>query len=84
MDYQRTEGAMRVMTAEPPADDRALAEAVQRVRAEFLEMPGLSLTIDQAARLWAFDLGFCRRVLVALEDARFLVRTRHQAFARAD
>ena len=60
------------------------ARALQRVRAEFNEMPGMSLTIDQAARLWALDLASCTAVLTALEEARFLVRVRHEVFARAD
>ena len=62
----------------------ALAHAIQRVKAEFLEMPGLTLTVAQASRLWALDAGFCMAVLGALEEARFLVRTRHSAFARSD
>jgi hypothetical protein len=62
----------------------AFTRAVQRVRAEFLEMPGLTLTLAQAARLWAFDTAFCGAVLGALVEARFLVRTRHAAFARAE
>ena len=60
------------------------ASAVARVKAEFLEMPGLTLTVAQASRLWSFDARFCVAVLTALEDARFLVRTRHSAFARAE
>ena len=56
----------------------------RRVRAEFLEMPGLTLTVAQASRLWSFEASFCMAVLGALEEARFLVRTRHSAFARAD
>jgi hypothetical protein len=47
-------------------------------------MPGLTLTVAQASRLWSFDTSFCMAVLGALEEARFLVRTRHSAFARAD
>ena len=62
----------------------AFTHAVQRVRAEFLEMPGLTLTVAQAARLWSFELAFCAAVLGALEEAQFLVRTRHSAFARPD
>jgi hypothetical protein len=62
----------------------AFAGAIQRVKAEFLEMPGLTLTVAQASRLWAFDAGFCIAVLSALEEARFLVRTRHSTFARAE
>ena len=62
----------------------AFTRAVQRVRGEFLEMPGLTLTVAQAARLWSFDLTFCVAVLSALEETRFLVRTRRSTFARAE
>jgi hypothetical protein len=62
-------------------EDRFL-DALQRARAEFIEMPGLQLTVEQAARLWACDRALCNAVLAALVDARFLVRTR-DAFARA-
>jgi hypothetical protein len=62
----------------------AFARAIQRVKAEFLEMPGLTLTVAQASRLWSLDASFCMAVLGALEEARFLVRTRHSAFARVD
>jgi hypothetical protein len=73
------------MTAPQTTDDSdAFTRAVQRVRAEFLEMPGLTLTVAQASRLWSFEASFCMAVLGALEEARFLVRTRHSAFARAD
>jgi hypothetical protein len=65
-------------------DEReAFLSALVRVRAEFLEMPGLTLTVAQAARLWSLDAQLCSAVLSALEDARFLVRTRQSAFARA-
>ena len=72
--------------ATQPTDrrDDTFASAVARVKAEFLEMPGLTLTVAQASRLWAFDAGFCVSVLSALEEAHFLVRTRHSAFARAE
>ena len=62
----------------------AFSRAVQRVKAEFLEMPDLTLTVAQASRLWSFEASFCIAVLCALEEARFLVRTRRSAFARAD
>ena len=63
------------------ADD--FARAIERVRAEYLETPGLTLTVAQASRLWSCEAGFCMAVRIALEEARFLVRTRHAAFARA-
>ena len=72
--------------ATQPTDrrDDTFASAVARVKAEFLEMPGLTLTVAQASRLWSFDAGLCVAVLSNLEEARFLVRTRHSAFARAE
>ena len=62
----------------------AFLEALLRVRAEFLEMPGLTVTVAQAARLWALDTDVCSAVLSALEEARFLRRTRQATFARAE
>ena len=43
-----------------PVDDHVLHV---RVRAEFMEMPGLKLTIPQAARLFALDARRCEQVL---------------------
>lgn len=57
--------------------------ALARARSEFLEMPGLTLTVEQAKRLWGYDAAFCRAVLEALEQARFLVRLRGAVFVRA-
>jgi hypothetical protein len=44
----------------------------ERIRGEFNEMPGMQLTIAQAARLWGMDQAACRRVIDALVDAAFL------------
>jgi hypothetical protein len=49
--------------------------AVRRVRAEFLEMPGLSLTLGQAQRLWGLEGRTCEALLNSLIDSRFLRRT---------
>jgi hypothetical protein len=59
-------------------------DVLQRVRAEFLEMPGLRLTRAQARRLWALDEALCDAILAALVDARFLVRSGNVAFMRAE
>jgi hypothetical protein len=48
---------------------------VQRVRGEFLEMPGLRLTVAQAQRLWGLDAIACEAVIDALVRSRFLRRT---------
>lgn len=45
---------------------------LERVRAEFLEMPGLRLTAAQVERLCGLERTLCRTVLDALVDARFL------------
>ena len=57
----------------------ALTETVRRVRAEFLEMPGLKLTVSQAQRLWGVDRPTCEAVIEQLTEARFLSRTRDGA-----
>ena len=59
-------------------------DVVQRVRGEYLEMPGLSLTPDQARRLWRMNARDCERVLGALVDERFLARTRDGAFIKSE
>jgi hypothetical protein len=61
-----------------------IQDVVRRVRGEFLEMPGLRLTAEQARRLWRLDETACEAVLGALVDARFLARTRDGAFVRDD
>ena len=57
---------------------------VERVRCEFLEMPGLRLTIPQAARLWGLDRRSCEAVIDALIRAAFLKRTATGAVARVE
>ena len=62
----------------------AMNELVGRIRAEFLEMPGLRLTVRQASRLWGLDEGLCRRVIDTLIGASFLRWTPSGAVARAE
>ena len=57
----------------------AQEETVRRIRAEFLEMPGLKLTVPQAQRLWGIDRLTCEAVIEELTASRFLVRTRDGA-----
>jgi hypothetical protein len=53
---------------------------VRRIRAEFLEMPGLRLTIEQAQRLWSLEPRTCEALLRHLIDSRFLRRTERGLF----
>lgn len=45
---------------------------IERLRAEFLEMPGLRLTVVQVQRLCGVDETMCQSVLNALVDLKFL------------
>jgi hypothetical protein len=51
------------------AEERGLSA---RVRGEFDEMPGLMLTIPQAARLFNLDRAQCLRILQSLVDSGHL------------
>jgi hypothetical protein len=53
---------------------RAIADfgLLQRVHGEFMEMPGLRLTLAQACRLWNIDPATSRDVLNQLVDEQFL------------
>jgi hypothetical protein len=55
---------------------------LNRVRSEFIEMPGLRLRIDQAQRLWNLDRDMCEHVLRSLVDAKFLTRFENDLYAR--
>lgn len=48
------------------------SELLRVMRAEFLEMPGLRLTIAQAQRLWNLDRLTCERMLQTLVETGFL------------
>ena len=59
-----------------------LETVLRRVRAEFVEMPGLRLTPAQAMRLWGMDRDLCGRVIDALIDSSFLRWTPSGAVTR--
>jgi hypothetical protein len=54
------------------------------VLAEYREMPGLALTIDQARRLWGCDAVTCRRIADVLADQRILRWSRRGLLIRAE
>ena len=62
-------------------DSKALI--TERVRGEFREMPGLTLTLAQAGRLWSLDAVTCGEVLSHLVDTGYLCRRADGAFCRA-
>ena len=61
----------------------SIADWVQLIRSEFLEIPGLHLTLAQARRLWGLDDTTSAAILSALVDARFLKQTATGAYVLA-
>ena len=61
----------------PATDDTTAVAAmsVERIDNEYREMPGLRLTLAQAARLWGLQAPQCRALLGALVERGRLVET---------
>ena len=59
------------------------ANLLIRVYGEYVEMPGLQLTVPQASRLWNVNLSLSAQVLDRLVDAAFLRRS-GGCYVRAD
>lgn len=57
---------------------------LERIAAEYREMPGLSLTAVQGARLWGLDRADCLAVLQALVAAGRLRQTPEGRFRAAE
>ena len=56
------------------------APLLNRVRSEFMEMPGLRLRVEQAQRLWNLDRASCEMLLSSLVEAKFLRRYSDEAY----
>ena len=61
----------------------AIAADVLRIRHEFLEMPGLVLTVAQTARLYGLSMTHARALLEALESDGFLISGPGDVYRRA-
>jgi muconolactone delta-isomerase len=59
-----------------------VADAIERVKADYIEMPGLSLTTGQMRRLWQFDAEICDAVVDVLVATEFLRRRRDSSYVR--
>ena len=64
--------------------DVTVSDWVQLVRAEYAEMPGLTLTERQIRRLWNLDAALCDAVIASLIAGRFLKQTRGETYVRFD
>jgi hypothetical protein len=57
-------------------------QIIRRISGEYLEMPGLRLTTEQAQRLWGLDQQSCCDILAELVATSFLIRTADGRYAR--
>lgn len=71
------------LSSELSVQPDAKALITERVRGEFREMPGLTLTLAQAGRLWSLDQVTCSEVLGQLVEAGFLRKRPDGSFCRA-
>ena len=55
---------------------------ITMIDAEFREMPGLALSVPEAARLWRLDLRLADQVLDELSDRGVLVRDSRGVYHR--
>jgi hypothetical protein len=65
------------------ATPQATGDLVRRIEGEYREMPGLSLTVGQAQRLWGMDHATCLQVLTLLVTRRVLKRSPAGTYLRA-
>ena len=57
-------------------------QTLTRIQVDFLEMPDLKLTSQQAQRLWQLPLPECDDALTLLVERGFLARSRDGRFVR--
>ena len=62
-------------TLQPTVADSSSSLSLVRIRAEYQEMPGLALTLPQAARLWGANIVVVEPLLRTLVDSGFLWKT---------
>lgn len=54
------------------------------IKSEYREIPGLTLTLPQARRLWQLDAETSAAIFSTLVDSHFLRRTNGGSYVRAD
>ena len=64
------------------ASNRQMASDVARIRKEYVEMPGLALTLPQAARLWGLSENRSALLLSMLVETGFLICDKKTVYRR--
>jgi hypothetical protein len=62
--------------------DRQMSSDVARIRSEYVEMPGLVLTLPQAARLWGLSESHAALLLSMLVETGFLICDKKTVYRR--
>jgi hypothetical protein len=62
--------------------DASMSSDLARIRSEYIEMPGLVLTLPQAARLWGFGTRRAAELLTVLLEAGFLACDKKAMYRR--
>ena len=63
--------------------DEWIDHLAERIRGEYLEMPGLCLTRRQMCRMWLLDVEVCDAVIGELVASGFLRCLANEKFVRA-
>jgi hypothetical protein len=74
--------AVAVIVLEIILTESYFEQSLERIRAEYLEMPGLCLTLEQMLRLSGVERTVCQMVLDSLVDAKFLNLKPNGGYAR--
>jgi hypothetical protein len=74
--------ALQSTEQRPTPSGSAVNTLVERIRAEYIEQPGLRLTEAQASRLWRLDGATTRHALSELTGNAFLQRSEDGRYAR--
>jgi len=77
-DHEKAETTMRPLATRQARDARGSItdDSCWRIKADFEEMPDLTVTTEQAARFWAVDEHVARAALQRLEERGILRQTR--------
>ena len=59
-----------------------ISQLLCRIQHEYVEMPGLLLTIQQTQRLWGLEAAVCEMLLNGLVELKFLTRSPDGRFGR--
>jgi len=70
------------MRSPSPLAELSIGQWIDRVRVEYLEMPGLALTKPQMRRLWLLDESTCDAIVDVLVLSEFLYQRSDHTYMR--